>query len=63
MESLADEMESMGDTEDPKAVKQLMRKMGKEMGEEMGEDFEQMMESGEGGEASENAGDPAADDF
>jgi putative FmdB family regulatory protein len=44
LDSLADEMEAMGDGDDPKAMRRLMREMGKEMGEDMDEDFEQMME-------------------
>ncbi len=44
LDSLADEMESMGDTDDPKAMRRLMREMGKEMGEDLDDDFEQMME-------------------
>src|ERR1700722_20036835 len=51
LEAMADEMESMGDTEDPKVMRRLVREMGKEMGEDLEDDFEQMMEeeaSGEG---------------
>src|SRR5262249_28666517 len=42
LDSLADEMEAMGDTEDPKAIRRLMREMGSELGEDFDEDFEQM---------------------
>lgn len=51
-ESIAEEMESMGDTEDPKALRRLMQTMGKEMGEDLDEEFEQMMEEESGGSES-----------
>lgn len=44
LDALADEMESMGDTEDPKAMRRLMRAMGSEMGEDLEDDFEAMLE-------------------
>lgn len=44
MDAMAEEMEAMGDTEDPKALRRLVRAMGKEMGEDMEDDFEQMLE-------------------
>jgi putative FmdB family regulatory protein len=44
LDSLADEMEAMGDTEDPKTIRRLMREMGSELGEDFDEDFEQMRE-------------------
>jgi putative FmdB family regulatory protein len=58
MESLADPSSLGGlDENDPKSVARWMRKMGKEMGEDVaGEDLDQMMdevESGEGGETSD----------
>jgi putative FmdB family regulatory protein len=43
-DSLADELESVGDSDDPKALRRLMRSMGSELGEDMDEEFEQMME-------------------
>ena len=57
LDSLADEMETVGDTEDPRALRRLMKQMGSELGEDMEEDFEQMMEQEMtgGGEAD---GDP-----
>ncbi|HZP80248.1 MAG TPA: zinc ribbon domain-containing protein [Chthonomonadaceae bacterium] len=54
-ESIAEEMESMGDTEDPKALRRLMQTMGKEMGEDLDEEFEQMMEEESGGSESSEA--------
>ncbi|HZO89745.1 MAG TPA: zinc ribbon domain-containing protein [Chthonomonadaceae bacterium] len=56
LDSLADEMESMGDTDDPKALRRLMREMGKEMGEDLGDEFEQMMEEEAAGEGAGEGG-------
>ncbi len=53
LDALTDEMEAIGETEDPKAMRRLVREMGKEMGEDIDEDFEQMMEA----ETSEEPGD------
>ncbi len=53
MDALAERMESAGDTDDPKALRGLMREMGREMGEDMDDDIEQMLE-----EEAEGAGDP-----
>ncbi len=53
LDSLADEMEAMGDTDDPKALRRMVRAMGQEMGEDLDAEFEEMMEEearGEGGE-------------
>lgn len=44
LDSMADEMEALGDGDDPKAIRRLMREMGSEMGEDLGDEFEQMME-------------------
>ena len=45
LDAMADEMEAMGDTDDPKVMRRMMREMSKEMGEEFDEDeLEQMME-------------------
>lgn len=57
LDNLADEMESAGDTEDPKVLRRLMREMGKGLGEDLDEDFEQMMEEEASGESSETADD------
>jgi putative FmdB family regulatory protein len=54
LDSLADEMEAMGDSEDPRAMRRLMREMGREMGEDLDEEFDQMMEEeASGGESSD----------
>lgn len=56
LDSLADEMEALGDTEDPRALKRLMRAMGDETGENLDDEFEQMMEEETGGsQAGENS--------
>ena len=54
LDAMADEMESIGDAEDPKALRRLMREMGKEMGEEFDEaELEQMMDEEMGGGPSD----------
>ena len=53
LDSLAGEMEALGDTEDPRALKRLMRAMGDEMGEDLDDEYEQMMEEEAAGEDSE----------
>ncbi|HZT41476.1 MAG TPA: zinc ribbon domain-containing protein [Chthonomonadaceae bacterium] len=56
LDSLANEMEALGDTEDPRALKRLMRAMGDEMGEDLDDEFEQMMEEeSSGGLAGEDS--------
>jgi putative FmdB family regulatory protein len=57
LDSLADDMESMGDPDDPRAMRRMMREMGSAMGEDLDEDFEQIMEEESGG-----AGTDASDD-
>lgn len=57
LDSLADEMETMGDTEDPKALRRMMREMGKSMGEDLDEEFEQMMEEEAAGDAADDGAD------
>lgn len=52
-ESIAEEMETLGDTEDPKALRKLMQTMGQEMGEDLEEEFEQVMEEESGSEGSD----------
>jgi putative FmdB family regulatory protein len=44
LDSLAEEMEMLGDSEDPKMLRRLVREMGREMGEDLEADFEQMMD-------------------
>src|SRR5262249_4956263 len=55
-EDLADPSK-LGDMDDPKAVARWAKEMGKSMadetGEELPEDFDEMMETGTGGEADE----------
>lgn len=60
LDSLADEMESIGDTDDPKTLRRMMKEVSGAMGEDLDEDFEQMMEeetSGGGESGGELAGD------
>ena len=53
LDSLADEMESMGDTDDPKTLRRMMKEVSGAMGEDLGDEFEQMLdEDGGGGEDS-----------
>src|SRR5438034_1265293 len=59
LDSLADEMEMMGDAEDPKTLRRLMRDMSSAMGEDMSEDFEQMMEEDSLADESTADGDEA----
>jgi putative FmdB family regulatory protein len=47
LDSLADEMESIGDSEDPKTMRRMMKDMTAAMGEDMDDDFEQMLEGGD----------------
>ena len=59
LDALAEDVESVGGSDDPRAMRQLMKEMGKEMGEDLEQDFEQMMEeeeSGSGGEDSAGDG-------
>ncbi len=58
LESLSDEMEMLGDTDDPAAMRKLMREVGKGMGEDLDEDMEQLIEE----EASGGAGADDASD-
>lgn len=60
LESLADEMEAAGDTEDPKVMRRLMREIGNEMGEDLDDEFEQMMEEEAGGGGNEGFSDTDA---
>ncbi len=56
LDSLADEMESMGDTEDPKALRRMMKEVSGAMGEDLDDEFEQMLdEEGGGGEANDGS--------
>ena len=44
LDSIADEVESMGDESDPRALRRLMRDMSSAIGEDMDDDIEQMIE-------------------
>ncbi len=44
LESIADEVENMGDSDDPKAMRRMMREMSSAMGEDMDEDIDQLIE-------------------
>ena len=46
MDSLAEDMETLGDSDDPKTMRRMMRDMTAAMGEDMDDDFEQMLEDG-----------------
>ncbi len=46
LDSLAQEMETLGDSDDPKTMRRMMRDMTAAMGEDMDGDFEQMLEEG-----------------
>jgi putative FmdB family regulatory protein len=51
MESVADESALQGLEDDPKALGQMMRKMGKEMGEEMPPEFDDVVDRLESGQS------------
>jgi len=58
MESLADESALAGLEDDPRALGQMMKKMGREMGEELPPEFDDMaarLEAGQSPEEIENA--------
>lgn len=57
LDSLADQVENMGDTDDPKVMRRMMREMSSAMGEDMDEDIEQLMEEeASGGEGDAETG-------
>ena len=56
LDSLADEMEAAGDSDDPKTLRKLMKQMGGALDEDMDEEFDQMMESPESPESLEADG-------
>jgi putative FmdB family regulatory protein len=49
LDALADEMESVGDTDDPKTLRRMMKEVSGAMGEDLDDEFEQMMEEESGG--------------
>lgn len=61
LDDLADEMEAMGDTDDPKAIRRMMKEMGSAMGEDMDDDLEQMIEEEAAGD--DGTSDSAPDAF
>lgn len=52
LDSLADNVENMGDTDDPKAMRRMMREMSSAMGEDMDDEIEQMIEDEASGEST-----------
>lgn len=56
LDSLADEMESIGDTDDPKVLKRMMREVSGAMGEDLDDEFDQMMEEEQSGGDGDAAG-------
>ncbi len=44
IDALGDEMEALGDREDPAAMRRMVKQMGREMGEDLEDDFDAMME-------------------
>ena len=49
LESLADEMDSMGESDDPKALRKMMKEVSGAMGEDLDDEFDQMMEEDSSG--------------
>ena len=56
LDSLADEMETIGGSDDPKTMRRMMRDVTAAMGEDMDGDFEQMLE-GDGPQTSDTPDD------
>ncbi len=54
IESLSNEMDSIGDDDDPAAIRKVLREMGREMGEDFEQDFDEMLEEGDTGQAIED---------
>lgn len=53
LDGMADEMEAMGDTDDPRVMAKMMKQLGREMGEDLDDDIEEMIEAeanGDGGD-------------
>ena len=44
LDSLAEDMESIGDTDDPKTLRRMMKEVSGAMGEDLDDEFEEMME-------------------
>ena len=56
LDSLADEMESIGDTDDPKTLRRMMKEVSGAMGEDLDDEFEQMMEEEATGGGDDSGG-------
>ena len=55
LDALGDEMEAMGESDDPKAMRRMMREMGRELGEDLEQDFDEMLDEEASGGNSEAA--------
>ena len=51
LDSLAEDMESIGDSDDPKALRKMMKEVSGAMGEDLDDEFEEMMEQEATGES------------
>ena len=54
LDSLADEMESLGETDDPKTLRRMMKEVSGAVGEDLGDEFDQMMEEDSAGGAGDD---------
>ena len=54
IDALGDEMEALGDMDDPAAMRRVVKQMGREMGEDLEDDFDAMMEEESEGNSEEN---------
>ena len=54
-------MESLGDTDDPKTLRRMMKQVSGAMGEDLDDDFEQMMEEEASGSAEGSDSDMGMD--
>lgn len=55
IDELADNLETMGEPDDPKEMRRLVREMGKAMDEDMSEEMEEMFEADMAGEGDEES--------
>ena len=53
LDSLSEEMEAVGDSDDPKTMRRLMRDMSAATDEDMGDEFEEMIEEQQTGGAGD----------
>lgn len=56
MDDLSDP-DTIGDMDDPKAMRRWAKEMGREMGEDLGEDFDEYMDAAESGDIDEDGPD------